>query len=162
MSSPLDPEARQTPAAPWTIRPAQPGDEVVIFELIRELARFERLTVEGSAEALGIHLFGERPLVEALLAEVQGRAVGYALYFTTYSTFLTRPGIYLEDIFVQEGHRGAGIGGALLGRVRAIAEARGAGRMEWTVLDWNERAIAFYERFGARILPDWRICRVEL
>ncbi len=147
-----------------SIRPARRGDEQSLFELIRELARFERLEhkVSGSASALGEHLFGARPVAEALLAEVSGVAVGFALFFTSYSTFLTRPGVYLEDLFVLEAHRKSGIGKALLEAVRDVARARGAGRLEWSVLDWNENAIAFYERFGATVMPDWRICRVEL
>jgi GNAT superfamily N-acetyltransferase len=144
------------------IRSAIPGDEHVLFDLIRALARFERLddTVTGSAEALGRHLFAERPSAEALLAENGGTAVGFALFFTTYSTFLTRPGLYLEDLFVLESHRRRGIGRALLSEVRRLAEARGAGRLEWSVLDWNAGAIAFYERFGATVLREWRICRM--
>ena len=147
-----------------SIRPARRGDEQSLFELIRELARFERLEhkVSGSASELGEHLFGARPVAEALLAEVSGVAVGFALFFTSYSTFLTRPGVYLEDLFVLEAHRKSGIGKALLEAVRDAARARGAGRLEWSVLDWNENAIAFYERFGATVMPDWRICRVEL
>lgn len=146
------------------IRPARRGDEQTLFELVGELARFERLEhkVTGSAAELGEHLFGERPVAEALLAESNGSAVGFALFFTTYSTFLTRPGVYLEDLFVLESHRKSGIGKALLEAVREVARARGAGRLEWSVLDWNENAIAFYERFGATVMPDWRICRVEL
>jgi GNAT superfamily N-acetyltransferase len=145
-----------------TIRPAAPGDEPALLSLIRALARFERLedTVTGSAEMLARDLFGDRPACEALLAEDGGVAVGYALYFTTYSTFLTKPGIWLEDLFVLESHRRRGIGLALLTEVRRIAEARGCGRFEWSVLDWNEKAIALYERFGATVMPDWRICRV--
>ena len=147
-----------------SIRSARRGDEQSLFELIRELARFERLEhkVSGSAAELGEHLFGARPVAEALLAEVSGVAVGFALFFTSYSTFLTRPGVYLEDLFVLEAHRKSGIGKALLEAVRDAARARGAGRLEWSVLDWNENAIAFYERFGATVMPDWRICRVEL
>jgi len=140
------------------------GDEVALFALVQALAGYERLehAVTGSAEALGRHLFGERPVVEALLAEADGKAIGYALFFATYSTFLTRPGLFLEDLFVLESHRRAGVGRALLTEVRRLAEARGAGRLEWSVLDWNASAIAFYESFGAVLLPNWRICRVEL
>jgi GNAT superfamily N-acetyltransferase len=146
------------------IRPAVPGDEHALFELIRALARFERLghTATGSAEALGRHLFGERPAAEALIAEDGGVPVAFALFFPTYSTFLAKPGVYLEDLFVLETHRRRGIGGALLAEVKRVAEARGAGRLEWSVLDWNAGAIAFYERFGATVLPQWRICRVTL
>jgi GNAT superfamily N-acetyltransferase len=151
----------------YTIRPAVLGDEDVLFGLIRALAAYERLadTMTGSTEALREHLFGARPVAEALLAEhADGQgvaAVGFALYFTNYSTFLTRPGVYLEDLFVVESHRRRGVGRALLAEVRRIAEARGAGRLEWTVLDWNERAIAFYRSVGADVMPDWRLCRVR-
>jgi GNAT superfamily N-acetyltransferase len=146
----------------FRIRAADPGDERGLFELIQELAVFERLShkVSGNAEALGRHLFGERPVAEAVVAEAADRLLGFALFFGTYSTFLTRPGVYLEDLFVLESERGKGIGRALLSEVRRIAEARGAGRLEWSVLDWNENAIRFYRAFGAEVLPDWRICRV--
>lgn len=146
------------------LRTAVSGDEHALFDLIRALARFERLedTVSGSAEELARHLFGERPVAEAILAEEDGAAVGFALFFTTYSTFLTRPGVYLEDLFVLESHRRRGVGAALLTEVKRRAEARGAGRLEWSVLDWNTGAIEFYERFGATVLPQWRICRVTL
>jgi GNAT superfamily N-acetyltransferase len=148
--------------AALSIRSARPGDEVVLFELIQELARFERLThqVKGSASELARDLFGQRPAAEALIAERDGRALGYALFFTTYSTFLTRPGLYLEDLYVRESERGQGVGKALLERVIELARERGAGRLEWSVLDWNSNAIAFYEKMGATVLPDWRICRV--
>ncbi|HEV3030956.1 MAG TPA: GNAT family N-acetyltransferase [Polyangia bacterium] len=144
------------------LRDAVSGDEHALFDLIRALARFERLehTVSGSAEELARHLFGERPIAEAILAEEDGVAVGFALFFTTYSTFLTRPGVYLEDLFVLESHRRRGVGAALLTEVKRRAETRGAGRLEWSVLDWNAGAIKFYERFGATVLPQWRICRV--
>ncbi len=150
------------PANDVSIRAARPGDEQAIFGLIRALAVFEHLehTLSGDVQALATHLFGERPAAEALLAECAGQAVGFALFFTSYSTFLTRPGIYLEDLFVLESHRGRGIGKALLSAVRERAQARGAGRLEWSVLDWNENAIEFYRRFGADVLPDWRICRI--
>jgi GNAT superfamily N-acetyltransferase len=145
------------------IRRAVAGDEQKLFALIGELARYERLAreVTGDAATLAAHLFGDQPLAEALLAEDGGRAIGYALFFTTYSTFLTRPGLYLEDLFVLEGERRRGIGRALLTEVKRLAQERGAGRLEWTVLDWNESAIAFYRGFGAEVLPDWRLCRVR-
>jgi GNAT superfamily N-acetyltransferase len=150
----------------FSIRPAAPGDEQALFELIRGLARYEHLehSVTGSAGALAAHLFGERPAAEALLAmsDAGTQAIGFALFFTTYSTFLTRPGIYLEDLFVLESHRGRGAGRALLAEVKRIAQLRGAGRLEWSVLDWNAAAIAFYRRLGAEVLPDWRICRMSL
>ncbi len=146
-----------------SIRPAVRGDEEALFELVRALAVYERLesAVTGSAEALAEHLFGPRPVVEAILAERDGRAVGFALFFTTYSTFLTKPGLYLEDLFVSGSERRSGIGGALFSEVVRIAKERGSGRLEWAVLDWNAPAIAFYERMGARLLADWRLCRIE-
>lgn len=145
-----------------TIRSAHPGDEEHIFRLVRELALFEKLEHQlvGSAAALGSHLFGERPAAEALIAERSSDVVGYALFFTTYSTFLTRPGIYLEDLYVSEAERGTGVGKALLRRVAQVAGERQAGRLEWSVLDWNQRAIDFYVASGAKVLPEWRICRV--
>jgi GNAT superfamily N-acetyltransferase len=146
----------------YNIRQAQKTDTNAIFDLIQELAVFEKLThqVTGSPESLADHLFGTSTYAEAIVAEYQGQLVGFALFFKTYSTFLTKPGLYLEDIFVQESHRGQGIGKALLKAVAQIAQERGYGRLEWSVLDWNETAIAFYEKMGTEVLPDWRICRV--
>jgi GNAT superfamily N-acetyltransferase len=145
-----------------TLRSATPADVDDIFRLIRGLAEYERLTheVTGSAERLRAHLFGSQPYAEVVLAELDGRPVGFALFFHNYSTFLTAPGLYLEDLFVEPAHRGKGIGAALLRRVATLAHERGCGRLEWAVLDWNAPAIGFYERQGARVLPDWRICRV--
>jgi GNAT superfamily N-acetyltransferase len=147
-----------------TIRPARRGDETALFGLVRAFGVFERLehTISGSAEALGAQLFGERPPAEAILAERDGQTLGFALFFTTYSTFLTRPGLYLEDLFVLEPERGTGVGTALFAEVVRIARERGAGRLEWAVLDWNSKAIAFYERMGATLLNDWRSCRITL
>jgi GNAT superfamily N-acetyltransferase len=143
-------------------RAAAPGDEHALFGLVQALARFEKLehTVSGSAEALARHLFGERPAAEAILAEEGGVAVGYALFFPTYSTFLTKRGLYLEDLFVLESHRRKGVGRALLTEVKRLAQTRGLGRLEWSVLDWNASAIAFYEGFGATVHAEWRICRM--
>ncbi len=151
-------------APPFSIRRAVPGDEGVLFELVKTLARYERLEhqVTGTVEALGTHLFGDHPSAEALLAEDGTGAIGFAMFFRTFSTFLTRPGIHLEDLFVLESHRRRGVGRALVSEVRRIAEARGAGRVEWNVLDWNASAIAFYRSLGAEVLPDWRICRMQL
>jgi GNAT superfamily N-acetyltransferase len=145
-----------------TLRPATPTDVPALLALIRELAVFEHLEhlVEATPERLREHLFGPRPVAEAVMAEVDGTAVGFALFFTNFSTFLARPGLYLEDLYVQPAHRGAGIGKALLQHLGALAVARGCGRFEWSVLDWNASAIAFYERMGAKLLPDWHICRV--
>jgi GNAT superfamily N-acetyltransferase len=147
---------------PYSIRPATVVDVPVIFELIQALAEYEQLThlVTGSARDLENHLFGEKPYAEALVAEAGDRVMGFALYFWNYSTFLAKPGIYLEDLFVLPEYRRQGIGKALLTRLAQVAIARGAGRLEWSVLDWNQPAIDFYERLGATVLPDWRICRV--
>lgn len=144
------------------IRPARPGDEGGVFELIRELAVYEKLEhrVSGSAEQLAEHLFGARPVAEALVAERGGELIGFALFFTNYSTFLTRPGLFLEDLFVRESERRGGVGRALLSAVIQVARERGAGRLDWAVLDWNQSAIAFYERMGAELLSDWRLCRL--
>ena len=151
----------------YSIRAAAPGDERTVFGLIEALARYARLAHEmtGSAEALRDHLFGARPAAEALLAEHETggakEAVGFALYFTNYSTFRTRPGIYLEDLFVVDAHRRRGVGRALFDQVIHVAEARGAGRLEWNVLQWNESAISFYRQLGAELLPDYRVCRIS-
>ena len=144
------------------LRAAEPRDVPVIVGLIRELADFEQLShqVQTTPEKLMPHLFGERPVAECLVAEVDGNVVAFALFFTNFSTFLCQPGLYLEDLYVQPAHRGQGIAKALLQRLGQLAVARGCGRFEWSVLDWNANAIAFYERMGATVLPDWRICRV--
>ena len=159
----------------FALRPAEPRDVPAIVSLIRELAEFERLVhlVQATPEALHPHLFGAKPVAEALVAEVagervdervderEGEVVAFALYFTNFSTFLARPGLYLEDLYVRPEHRGAGIGEALLARLACTAAERGCGRFEWSVLDWNERAIRFYERMGATVMPEWRICRIS-
>jgi GNAT superfamily N-acetyltransferase len=146
-----------------TLRLATPADAPAVFELILALAEYEKLTHEvmGSVDLLAEHLGGDRPLVEALLAEIDQQTVGFALFFSNYSTFLTQPGIYLEDLFVRPEYRGQGIGKSLLSALAKLALERNCGRLEWNVLDWNEPAIAFYERMGAKILPDWRTCRVS-
>ncbi len=146
----------------FTLRPAAPADVPAIVGLITELAEFEQLThlLQVTPQTLHPHLFGERPVVEAVVAEVAGCVVGFALFFTNFSTFLAKPGLYLEDLYVQPAHRSAGIGKALLEHLGALAVERGHGRFEWSVLDWNENAIRFYERMGATVMPDWRICRV--
>ena len=134
----------------------------VIAELIRGLARYERLEGEVSmTEArLETTLFGTRPYAETLIAESDGKAVGFALFFHNYSTFLAKPGIYLEDLFVLEAQRGAGIGKQLLARLAAIAVERDCGRLEWAVLDWNKDAIGFYERLGAKPNSEWTVYRL--
>jgi GNAT superfamily N-acetyltransferase len=146
----------------FILRPAQSTDTTAIFELIQALAEYEKLShaVIGSAEALQEHLFGSRPYIEAIVAESEAKAVGFALYFYNYSTFLTKPGIYLEDLFVLPEYRRQGIGKAIFKYLAQLAVARDCGRLEWSVLDWNEPAIAFYRQMGAKILEDWQICRV--
>lgn len=145
------------------IRWAQREDVSAIMALIKALAVYENLAeaVTGNAEALENHLFGETCYAEVIVGEWQGTIVGFALFFPNYSTFLTQPGIYLEDLFVLPAYRRQGIGRALLRSVAQIAKQRGAGRLEWSVLDWNHSAIAFYETMGAEVLPDWRICRIS-
>jgi len=147
---------------PHTLRAAEPRDLNAIVGLIRELAEFERLAhlVQVTPESLSPHLFGARPAAEAVVAERDGRIVAFALFFTNFSTFLGKPGLYLEDLYVQPAERGSGLGRALLEHLARLAVARGCGRFEWSVLDWNERAIGFYESMGATVMPDWRICRV--
>ena len=146
----------------FTLRPAAPHDLAPIVGLIRELAEFEHLAhlVVVTPESLHPQLFGAKPAAEAVVGEVDGQVVGFALFFTNFSTFLGRPGLYLEDLYVQPAHRGTGLGRALLQHLGALAVERGCGRFEWSVLDWNENAIRFYEKMGATVMPEWRICRV--
>ncbi len=155
--------ASSSSAAPaFAIRAAEPADLAAIVRLIHGLAEFEKLThlVEVTPESLAPHLFGERPVAEALVAQRAGRVVAFALFFTNFSTFLARPGLYLEDLFVEPAERGRGIGQGLLEHLAKLAASRGCGRFEWSVLDWNEGAIRFYQRMGATVMPDWRICRI--
>jgi GNAT superfamily N-acetyltransferase len=152
------------PTAPdLRIRPATRADAPLLLELIGALADYERLRGElrATAALLEAHLFGERPAAEAAIAELDGEAAGYALWFTTFSTFLARPGIWLEDLFVLPARRRRGIGRALLAHVAVVAVARGCGRLEWTALDWNEPALAFYRGIGARRLPEWELHRLD-
>lgn len=149
----------------FTVRDARPGDADAIYRLVREFAEYEKLAHQctGSAEQLHEHLWGPRPFIEALVAEVskggQPQAVGFAIYFHNYSTFVARPGLYLEDLFVLPEYRRNGIGEAMFREVAARAVARGCGRFEWAVLDWNAPALEFYRALGATIMPEWRICR---
>ena len=147
---------------PFTVRAAELRDITAIVRLIRALAEFENLThlLQVTPEKLRPHLFGEKPAAEAMVAESGGEVVAFALFFTNYSTFLALPGLYLEDLFVDPAQRGRGIGEALLTRLGQLAVERGYGRFEWCVLDWNEDAIRFYQRMGATVLPDWRLCRI--
>jgi GNAT superfamily N-acetyltransferase len=144
------------------IRPAQEKDVDAIFELILGLAEYEQLTdrVTGNSELLRSHLFGDRLYAESIVAELDGKIVGFGLFFHTYSTFLTQPGLHLEDVFVLPEYRRQGIGKALMTSVAKIAFDRGCGRLEWSVLNWNQPAIDFYQSLGATILPDWKICRM--
>jgi GNAT superfamily N-acetyltransferase len=144
------------------IRPATPADVPTIARLIRELAAYERLTHEVvlSEEALELHLFGPRPFAEVLLVEDDGRAVGFALFFHNYSTFLGKPGLYLEDLFVEPAYRGRGYGKELFRALARLAVERGCGRMEWAVLDWNEPAIGFYQSLGAQAMDEWTVYRL--
>ncbi len=152
-------------AASWKLAPATRADAGDLMRLIEALAAYEKLShlVVATESDLTEALFGPRPAAEALIVREgneNGRAIAFALYFTNFSTFLGRRGLWLEDLFVEPAHRGRGIGRALLEALAATARTRGYGRFEWSVLDWNASAIGFYERMGATILPDWKIARV--
>jgi GNAT superfamily N-acetyltransferase len=144
------------------IRPALENDLPVILAFIRELAEYEKLSHEYNpdAERMRNDLFGDRPAAEVLIAEWNGAPAGFALFFQNYSTFLGKPGLYLEDLFVRPEFRGKGIGNALLVRLAKIARDRDYGRMEWSVLDWNEPAIAFYKGLGAVPIDEWTVYRL--
>jgi GNAT superfamily N-acetyltransferase len=152
----------QMASASIQIRRATPGDTPVVLQFIQALADYEKLTDACAAtEALlSEHLFGSAPAAEVLIAEVDSRQVGFALFFTSFSTFLARPGIYLEDLFVVPEARGYGVGKALLHAVADIAVQRNCGRLEWAVLDWNDPAIGFYKKLGAVPMDDWTTYRV--
>lgn len=145
-----------------TIRAATPDDVPLMMQFIRELAEFERLAheVEGSEALLREEMFGERPVVEAIIVRVGGEPAGWALFFHNFSTFLTRRGLYLEDLFVRPRFRGRGLGRRLLVELARIAVERKCGRLEWWVLDWNEDAIRFYRSLGAAAMDDWTVYRV--
>ena len=151
-----------TTSPSFTLRPAEERDVAAIVGLIRELAEFEKLThlLQVTPEKLRPQLFGPKPVVEALVAQREGVVVAFALFFTNFSTFLAKPGLYLEDLYVQPTQRGLGIGKALLTRLAQIAVERDYGRFEWSVLDWNEHAIRFYKSMGANVMTEWQICRV--
>ena len=146
----------------FTTRPATTQDIPHIMSMIRELAVFEKLEhmVVATDELLHEGLFGQRPSCEAIMGEEDGEVVCFALFFHNFSTFLTKKGLYLEDLYVRQSHRGKGYGTRMLTRLAQIAVERQCGRFEWSVLDWNEPALQFYKAMGADILPDWRICRV--
>jgi GNAT superfamily N-acetyltransferase len=151
----------KTPAD-FEIRPARVEDVPIVLELIRDLATYERAPNEVTAteEQLVDVLFGERPAAEVLLAFERESAVGFALFFHNFSTWLGRPGLYLEDLFVKPEKRGKGYGRALLVELAKIARDRGCGRMEWAVLDWNEPAIKFYHTLGAKPMDEWTVFRL--
>lgn len=145
-----------------TLRLATPDDAGLILEFIQGLAEYEKLAHEVVAdeESLRRTLFADRPAAEVVLADYDGEPAGFALFFHNYSTFLARPGLYLEDLYVRPEQRGRGIGKALLAHLAAIAVERGCGRFEWSVLDWNEPAIRFYEKLGAKAMEGWTVFRV--
>jgi len=144
------------------IRPARPADVPLVVELIRALAEFEKLSDDCHADAatLSEHLFGAKAYAEVLIGCLDGAPAGFALFFHNYSTFLTKPGIYLEDLFVKPECRDFGVGKALLTELARIASARGCGRLEWSVLKWNAAAIGFYEKLGAEAMAEWQVYRL--
>jgi len=145
------------------IRPATPHDAALIHELILALAEYEKLSHEVRADPalLALHLFGPQPIAEVLIAERDGEAIGFALFFPNFSTFEGKPGLYLEDLYVRPEARGLGAGKALLARVARLALNRGCARVEWAVLDWNAPAISFYRAIGARSMDEWTVQRLE-
>lgn len=151
------------PPTELNIRKATATDVPLVLSLIHELAEYERLPhlVENTADLLHEALFGVRPSAEVILADLSGESVGYALFFHNFSTFVGRKGLYLEDLYVRPEHRGSGIGKALLVELARIARERNCGRMEWSVLDWNEPSIAFYRALGAELMDGWTTCRLN-
>jgi GNAT superfamily N-acetyltransferase len=149
--------------SPFTIRPATESDLPLLLQFIRDIAAYEKLSHECVADEARLRaaMFGPRPCAEALLGFAGGEPAAFAVFFQNFSTFLARPGIYLEDLFVRPEHRRRGYAKALLGHLAREANRRGCGRFEWTVLDWNKPAIEFYESLGAEVLPDWRVCRLS-
>ncbi len=146
-----------------SIRPATAADLPLIGQLIRDLAEYEKLAheVRFDEAVLGAKLFGPRPYAEVVIGELHGEPQGFALFFHNFSTFEGRPGIYLEDLFVRPAARGAGLGKALLAHLAALAVERDCARLEWSVLDWNEPAIGFYRKLGARFMDEWTVMRVD-
>ena len=145
------------------IDPAHERDCGLILRFIRELARYEQAESEVVADeaTLRHHLFGPEPAAQVLIARLDGNPVGFALYFFNFSTWLGRPGLYLEDLYVAADARGHGVGRALLSRLAGIAVDKGCGRMEWWVLDWNEPAIRFYRELGAEPMDEWTVFRLD-
>ncbi|HWD65248.1 MAG TPA: GNAT family N-acetyltransferase [Solirubrobacteraceae bacterium] len=146
-----------------SIRPATEADVGLIFALIVELAEYERAPeqVLGTPELLRESLFGPHPAAEAVIAERDGEAVGFALFHSTFSTWECRPGIWLEDLYVPPEHRRGGVGSQLFAHVAAVAVQRGCPRLEWTALDWNAPALSFYRRVGAEVLEEWKLLRLS-
>jgi GNAT superfamily N-acetyltransferase len=146
-----------------TLADATPQDVPALLAMITELADFERLAHEvvATEASLADGLFGPRAVAGTVIARVDGEVAGFALYFSSFSTFLGRSGVYLEDLFVRPAFRGRGVGKALLGHLARLAVARGCGRMEWAVLNWNRRAIRFYEALGARPVDGWTVYRLD-
>ena len=146
-----------------TIRPAKRADAQLLVSFIEALAEYERLRSECvvTATMLEEQLFGARPAAEAIIGEIDGEPQGFALYFTSFSTFVGKPGIYLEDLFVKPEARGQGLGKALLLELVRIARSRDYGRVEWAVLDWNTPSIEFYKRLGAKTMADWKVMRLS-
>jgi GNAT superfamily N-acetyltransferase len=145
-----------------TVRPAAETDVSLVFELIRKLAEYGDISDQVSATEQDVReaLFGRRPVADAILAFVGSQPAGFALYSYTFASFLGRPGIYIEDLFVEQAHRGAGVGKALLVHLAGIGLQRGCGRLEWSVLNWNERAMEFYQNLGAAPLDEWTTFRL--
>jgi GNAT superfamily N-acetyltransferase len=151
-----------SPDSVFRIRAARQGDAGTILGLIKELATYEKLAHEviATEQDIDVQLFGAHPHAEALVAECSGKAVGFALFFHNFSTFLGRPGLYLEDLYVKPEFRGRGFGKRLLAHLARLAVQRDCGRFEWAVLDWNTSAIRFYESLGAKIVDEWKINRM--
>ena len=149
-------------AAHLSVRPVREDEIQLVLEFIRELAEYEHLAHEVSATAQGIRaaLFGARPYAEAVIGCLDGQPCGFALYFHNFSTFLGKPGLYLEDLYVRPAARGRGLGSYLLAWLARLALERGCGRFEWAVLDWNEPALKVYRSLGARAADDWTLHRV--
>jgi GNAT superfamily N-acetyltransferase len=145
-----------------SVRAAAEDEVALVLSFIRELAEYEHLAHEVVATEgkLRQALFGARPFAEVVFACIEGEPVGFALYFHSFSTFLGRPGLYLEDLFVRPAARGRGVGRYLLTWLARVALERGCGRLEWAVLDWNEAAIGFYRKLGAELKEEWKTCRV--
>jgi GNAT superfamily N-acetyltransferase len=145
------------------LRFAGAGDASLVLSFIRQLAQYEKLShaVEATEQGIADTLFGPRPAAEVVLADYQGKPAGFAVFFHNFSTFVGKPGLYLEDLFVDPSARGLGIGKILLAFLARLAQERGCGRLEWSVLDWNEPAIEFYRALGAEPMDDWTVFRLD-